>query len=194
MKFRIIKLGAMDRKLMAKVFFRWFLYVLLMILFYAVQCTLPFIKWQPMLLIPLAVAVSMFESECSSAIFGCICGFMIDLAGGGLFGFTSIWLMPCCLMVTLLIVNLIHQNIFNFLWMSLAACIIVNLMEVFFKYVIWRQEHVEIVITNYMLPSVIAGMIISPLIYLIVRKISTKLGYERTEQDLVNSFEENANK
>ena len=81
----------------------------------------------------------VFSEELSGVVFAAFAGMMHDLAMGSLFGFTSIWLMPCCLFVTLLVVNLIHRNILNFLWMNLTAVILVQSAELLFKYIIWRK-------------------------------------------------------
>ena len=90
---------------------KWVLYSLVLALSYTIQVTMKFTVWQPYLTLTVAVAVSFFENELSGVVFAAFAGMMHDLAMGSLFGFTSIWLMPCCLFVTLFAVNLIHRNI-----------------------------------------------------------------------------------
>ncbi len=190
MNFRIIKLGAMTRREILRSVFRWMLYALLMLVFYTLQCTLPFFKWQPLLVIALACAVSFFEGELSGVIFAAAAGMVHDLALGGLFGFTSIWLIPCCLLVTLLVVNLIHRNIINFMWMSAAVLIIIEFMELLFKHIIWRNPDIGIIVTDYMLPSLISTIVLAVPIYFIVRFIYKKLGYETTDNDIITAFDD----
>ena len=48
--------------------------------------------WCPLLIIPLATAVAMFEGELAAGVFGVFCGLMLDMASGTLLGFSSMWL------------------------------------------------------------------------------------------------------
>ena len=128
---------------------KWVLYSLVLVLSYTIQVTMPFAVWQPYLTLTVAVSVSFFENELSGTVFAAFAGMMHDLAMGSLFGFTSIWLMPCCLFVTLFAVNLIHRNILNFLWMNLSVMIIVEAAELLFKYVIWRNPDINVVLLDY---------------------------------------------
>ena len=113
MKFRILRYSAMTRREIFKSIAKWVLFSLVLLLSYTIEVTMPFASWQPYLTLTTAVAVSFFSEELSGVVFAAFAGMMHDLAMGSLFGFTSIWLMPCCLFVTLLVVNLIHGNILN---------------------------------------------------------------------------------
>ncbi|MCH5323624.1 MAG: hypothetical protein J1E39_00280 [Eubacterium sp.] len=190
MNFRIIKIGTMTRKDMLRSFFRWLLYAVLLLAFLVIQTTLPFIKWQPLLTISLAVAVAMFEGELSGVIFAVFAGMVTDMAIGGLFGFTSIWLVPCCLMVTLLSVNLIHRNIINYFWLNICVLVIVEFMELLFKYIIWRNPDIDIIILRFMLPSMIATVVLSLFIFLLVRLLNKKLGNDTTDSEIVSVFDD----
>ncbi len=181
MNFRIIKLGAMTRREMLRSFFRWLLYVVLLVLAFAIQCTMPFFEWQPLLVVSIACAVAMFEGELSGVIFGTVAGMLQDIATGGLFGFTSIWLVPCCMFVTLLVVNLIHRNLINFMWMNFSALLIVEFFELLFKHIIWRNPDIDIIILNFMIPSVVSTVLASFIIYGIVKLLNKKLGNEVDE-------------
>ena len=131
-----------------------------------------------------------FENELSGVVFAAFVGMMHDLAMGSLFGFTSIWLMPCCLFVTLFAVNLIHRNILNFLWMNFSALIIVEAAELLFKYVIWRNPDINVVLLDYVLPAMISTVLLSTPIYLLIRLINRKLGAENTTEDILTAFED----
>lgn len=98
--------------------------------------------------------------------------------------------MPCCLFVTLLVVNLIHGNILNFLWMNLTAVILVQSAELLFKYLIWRNPDIDVVLINYVLPALIATVILSAPLYLIIRQINKKLGVENNTDDILTAFED----
>ncbi len=190
MKFRILRYSAMTRREIFKSIAKWVLFSLVLLVSYTIEVTMPFASWQPYLTLTTAVGVSFFSEELSGAVFAAFAGMMHDLAMGSLFGFTSIWLMPCCLFVTLLVVNLIHRNILNFLWMNLTAVILVQSAELLFKYIIWRNPEIDVVLINYVLPALIATVILSAPLYLIIRQINKKLGVENNTDDILTAFED----
>lgn len=190
MKFRILRYSAMTRREIFKSIAKWVLFSLVLLVSYTIEVTMPFASWQPYLTLTTAVAVSFFSEELSGVVFAAFAGMMHDLAMGSLFGFTSIWLMPCCLFVTLLVVNLIHRNILNFLWMNLTAVILVQSAELLFKYLIWRNPDIDVMLINYVLPALIATVILSAPLYLIIRQINKKLGVENNTDDILTAFED----
>lgn len=190
MKFRILRYSAMTRREIFKSIAKWVLFSLVLLVSYTIEVTMPFASWQPYLTLTTAVAVSFFSEELSGVVFAAFAGMMHDLAMGSLFGFTSIWLMPCCLFVTLLVVNLIHRNILNFLWMNLTAVILVQSAELLFKYIIWRNPDIDVVLINYVRPALIATVILSAPLYLIIRQINKKLGVENNTDDILTAFED----
>lgn len=190
MKFRILRYSAMTRREIFKSIAKWVLFSLVLLVSYTIEVTMPFALWQPYLTLTTAVAVSFFSEELSGVVFAAFAGMMHDLAMGSLFGFTSIWLIPCCLFVTLLVVNLIHRNILNFLWMNLTAVILVQSAELLFKYIIWRNPDIDVVLINYVLPALIATVILSAPLYLIIRQINKKLGVENNTDDILTAFED----
>ena len=190
MKFRILRYSAMTRREIFKSIAKWVLFSLVLLVSYTIEVTMPFALGQPYLTLTTAVAVSFFSEELSGVVFAAFAGMMHDLAMGSLFGFTSIWLMPCCLFVTLLVVNLIHRNILNFLWMNLTAVILVQSAELLFKYIIWRNPDIDVVLINYVLPALIATVILSAPLYLIIRQINKKLGVENNTDDILTAFED----
>lgn len=190
MKFRILRYSAMTRREIFKSIAKWVLFSLVLLVSYTIEVTMPFASWQPYLTLMTAVAVSFFSEELSGVVFAAFAGMMHDLAMGSLFGFTSIWLMPCCLFVTLLVVNLIHRNILNFLWMNLTAVILVQSAELLFKYILWRNPDIDVVLINYVLPALIATVILSAPLYLIIRQINKKLGVENNTDDILTAFED----
>ena len=98
--------------------------------------------------------------------------------------------MPCCLFVTLLTVNLIHRNIVNYLWMNIAVIIIVEAAELLFKYIIWRNPDIDIVLVNYILPAVIASVVISVPTYYLVRLINKKTNITNSLDNILSSLKD----
>jgi hypothetical protein len=159
---------------------RWLCYSGVLIFLYMIMVSGLFRGWQPILIIPLAIAVAMRERELYGAIFGAFCGLVIDIAYSRLFGFTGIWLLPGCLTATLLVSHLIKVNLLNFLWINTGVCTIMAVTDYFFRYVIWRAEGAEYVLTDFIIPAYLTAVIMSPLMYFAVKGISNKFSlYEQ---------------
>ncbi len=174
MKISLRKHLHLSKKEKLTIFFRWFCYSVLLLLLFMLMCSGSFRKWQPILIIPLSVAVAMFEKEFSAAVFGLFCGLMLDTACGYLLGISSLWLMPFSLGISLLIMNLIRVNLLNHLWMTVVTSFVMAFMDYFFNYFIWGLPNNEIILYEYILPSYFSGIVLSPLIYLAVRFLHGK--------------------
>ena len=172
---RNFKFGALWKRERFRTFMRWFFYSSALLLFYMFMAGGLFRGWQPVLIIPLAIAVAMRENELSASIFGAVCGLVIDIAGGKLFGFSGIWLLPGCLAAALLVSHLIKVNLLNFLWLNIAVCSLMAVSDYFFRYILWNVSNARLVLTGFIIPAHLSAVIISPLIYLGVKYISKKL-------------------
>ena len=75
----------------------------------------------PVLLIPCAVCYAVRESPFNSALFGCVCGLLLDSASGTLTGFNAIILMWASLFISLLFHYVLRRHILNFLWLDLCV-------------------------------------------------------------------------
>ena len=83
---------------------KWCIYCLLLPILYVLQTTPGFLAFgdaKPMLLIPLAVAVSCFEQPLPSGIYALFCGLFTDAAADYLLGFNAIILMFACVIISL---------------------------------------------------------------------------------------------
>jgi cell shape-determining protein MreD len=175
-----------------KTMLRWFFYALTLMFFYGISAGGVFSTWQPIVILPLCVAVATFEGELASGIFGMFCGFAVDMASGKLFGFTALWLLPCAVLIALLITHLIRVNIINHLWMTAAVCLIVGFMDYVFSYLLWDAAGAPIILTHFILPSYIAAWLLAPPIFLLIKAIHTRFGtgVERDEITPENNLEQ----
>jgi len=156
------------------VFIRRLFYSLALLLLFTGMSGGFFKKWQPIMIVPLAVAVAMREGETFGALFGAFCGLFIDIAEGKLFGFSAIWIMPCCLAAALLVAHLIKLNLINFIWVGAFTSALVAATDYFFGYVLWGLDNSGYVLTGFIIPSCLSSIILSPLIYFLVKAISVK--------------------
>ena len=180
---RLAFLGKLVRSDRNRTFVRWGLYSFILLFLYTVMAGVSggfFGSWQPLLIIPLAVAVAMHESELNSAIFAALCGLVIDIACGRLFGFSGVWLMPGCVGAALLVSHLIKANLLNFFWVNAVVCALMAFADYFFRYVLWNVNNAHFILWEYILPVHLSAVAFSPLLFLAVRKISHSLSpYER---------------
>ena len=191
MRYQVNLGGGYTRKMKIRIFLRWFLYALTLVLLYSLMSSGTFGAWQPFMIISFAIGVAIHEHEFSSSIFGIFCGFMLDIAMGTLFGFFAVLMMPFCFLVSLLARNLIRVNLLNHLISTVITTLISFSMYFLFNYVIWNVSSREIVITGVLIPSFIATVITAPLMYLLSRLIWRKLTLDDSS-DLMEAVEEAA--
>ncbi len=191
MRYKINSTVVYTRKMKTKIFLRWFLYCLILILLYSLMSCGAFRLWQPFFIISFAVGVSMREQEFASSMFGILCGFMLDIAMGTLFGFFAVWLMPCCFLTSLLSRNLVKVNFLNHVIFTAVTTLFAFLMHFLFNYVIWNTDGREIIVLRTLLPSFGATVLTAPLMYLLTKQLSKKLGL-KNEVDLSETLGDNA--
>lgn len=165
MKYRIISNDALTRVEKKKLAIKWIIYSVAVIFFYIIMRSGAFDMWQPIFIIPLAVAVAMQTTELPSCVFALFCGYMIDISYGFIFGFSAVWLMLVCVSSTILIRNLIKVNLFNFLVITLIAVILEFSMQYLFYVALWNVPGGEYILTNSIIPTAVSTFIASPLMY-----------------------------
>lgn len=190
MKYRILTARAYTRKMKTQIFLRWFFYALVLLISYSLMSSGAFKTWQPYLIISLCVSVAMREQEFSSSIFGIFCGFMLDISTGMLFGFHALLLMMISLATALLTKNLIKANILNNVIAVAVSSLIIFGLYYAFRFAIWNIDGASKLIFKIYLPSFIATVVTAPLIYLLIKFISGKLG-EKDTNDIQNVEQNN---
>lgn len=192
MKYRILMNEALTPRQKRRNLLKWLLYSLTLLLLYVVMRAGVFSSWQPVLIIPLAVAVAVNESELSAGIFALFCGYLIDIACGFIFGFSVIWLMPVCVAASLLVKNLIRLNLFNYIVISIAAVFLQFSMDYLFNIVIWNIPGSNIIFSSLILPSAVSTIILSPSMYYIVKYYNRKLSPGGIEEGYTPDIPEKA--
>jgi len=174
MKYRILTNKAISKSEMRHEVLKWILYLLCLIVFFMIMRSGAFGAWQPFLIIPLAVAVSLNERELSSCIFALFCGYLIDISCRFIFGFSTVWLMIVCVAASLLSRNLIRVNLLNFFWISCLAVLLEFSMNYLFNVVIWNKSGGDVIFNTSIVPSVVSTVILSPFVFLLVRYINVR--------------------
>ena len=92
---------------------------------------------KPVLIIPVAVSVALFENEAGSGAFGLAAGLLWDFSSGRLFGFYGMALMICCVCVSLLSMYFLKVNLSNAILLSAGTGFLLCLWDFIFYYLIW---------------------------------------------------------
>ncbi len=190
----ISKSKARSRKMMLREFMRWFLYAAVLLFFYGWQ-TNPLIRgFCPLLIIPLATAVAMREGELAAGIFGAVCGLMIDMASGTLLGFTALWLLVCCPVISILSYYYIKVNFISHFVLNLAVSVMVGLLDFLFLHSVWEGSDSSISFVNMVFPAYLGAIIGAIPVYFLVTLISKKLRPKETRRPEESSLTSDENK
>lgn len=154
---------------------RWLLYTAVLILFYSVECSSLFRGAAPLLIIPLATAVAMHEGDLAAGIFGAFCGLMLDMANGvTVAGFSSLWLLVFCPLISLLSQFFVKSNIFSHFVMNALTCAFMGAMDVLFLHWVWERGDTAISFTHSVLPAYGWAALLSAPVFVLVGVISRK--------------------
>lgn len=188
---------AKSRREKIRSFVRWALYSAVLLIFYLIE-TNPLIRgFCPLLIIPLATAVAMFEGDLAAGVFGAVCGLMLDMANGvTILGFSALWLLCLCPAITLLSRFWVRVSALSHFVMNMAASIIMAFMDMIFLHWVWERSQSVISLKHVVLPSYGGAVLFSIPIFWLVRLISKKMrpAEQRKLENSANNAEESAAK
>ena len=183
---------ARSRRIMLRGFLRWFFYAVLLLLFYLWSVN-PLIRgFCPLLIIPLATAVAMFEGELAAGIFGAFCGLMLDMASGTIVGFSALWLLVCCPVISLLSQFWVRVGWLSHLVLNFTVTFIMGALDFLFLHWVWEGGESQITFVRMVLPAYLGAVVLSLPVYFFVRYISVKMRprEERRLEESAQSAEE----
>lgn len=156
---------------------KWLFYSLLLFLLIVIQTTPNLLEikgTKPILVIPLAVFIAVFEGEISSFVFAVITGIVWDMQSNKILGFSSIIISICCVAVAMLVIYLIRANIVNCCILSAGVTGIYCLLDFICYYFIWGYDGMWYLVVSHFIPMIIYTTVVSPLIFIIVKSIASK--------------------
>ncbi len=173
---KILGSKARSRRMMLRSILRWSLYAAALLLFYLFE-TNPLIRgFCPLLIIPLATSVAMYEGDLAAGVFGTFCGLMLDMANGvTVAGFSALWLLCLCPCISLLSRFWIKVNLLSHLVMNAIAAIVMAFMDLVFLHWVWEGADSVISFRLVILPAYGGAILFSVPVYLLVRLINKKL-------------------
>lgn len=162
--------------MMLRGFLRWLLYAAVLLLFYLFECN-PMIRgYCPLLLIPLATTVAMYEGDLASGVFGVFCGLMLDMANGiTVAGFSALWLLCACPFISLLARFWIKVTFVSHFIVNAAVTVIMGAMDFLFLHWMWEGAESAITFASVVLPSYCGAILFSIPIYFLITFIVNKL-------------------
>lgn len=165
-----------SRKMILRGILRWVLYAAVLLVFYLFECN-PLIRgYCPLLIIPLATAVAMYEGDLASGVFGVFCGLMLDMANGlTVAGFSAFWLLCACPFISLLSRFWIKVTFVSHFIVNAAVTVIMGAMDFLFLHWIWESADSVITFTSVVLPSYCGAILFSVPIYFLITFIVNKL-------------------
>ena len=163
------------RKRKSSQIFKWVCYTLLMLLCTVLQ-TMPGLfqlgAAKPLYLLPLALAVSVFEGEFAGAIFGAVCGLMWDYTAGRTVGMLALELMILSFAVSAVVQLYLKDTAQNFLLIAAGCAVLVLACDWLFFYYMPGYSGAWNRFLWFVLPSAVLSIPVSLPIYWAARKIS----------------------
>ena len=163
------------RKRKSSQIFKWVCYTLLMLLCTVLQ-TMPGLfqlgAAKPLYLLPLALAVSVFEGEFAGAVFGAVCGLMWDYTAGRTVGMLALELMILSFAVSAVVQLYLKDTAQNFLLIAAGCAVLVLACDWLFFYYMPGYSGAWNRFLWFVLPSAVLSIPVSLPIYWAARKIS----------------------
>lgn len=167
---------------------QWAVFLLLALVCYFLMTAGSGVK--PLLLIPLALCIAAHVGEIPAAACGIVSGLLMDIACGKLLGYNAIWMVACCVTVSLLHSYYLREKLLNILLLTAVCTAVQGYMDFMLYYAVWGHENVSLIYSHITLPSGIMTLIGTIPVWLLVQWICRLCGSRRTlelEKTIVNS-------
>lgn len=165
-----IKTSKEKRILIMKTSLRWILYYFLIFAGFIFMTSGSMKK--PIILIPTAICIAVGNDQLASALTGAVCGFLIDVSCGKLFGYNAVILTAFCILSSLLFELYLKNKFINVLITSAAASFIMGWLDYKFYYEMWKYDNVETIFRTVTLPVWLYTVVSSIFAYLLVKLIN----------------------
>ena len=153
---------------------KWVCYVLGLFVCAALQTTPGLFQLgqaKPLLLLPLCLAVAVYEGEFAGALFGAVCGLMWDYTAGRTVGMMGLELLLLGFGISVLVQLYLKDTAQNFLLIAAGCAALVLACDwLFFYYMPGYSGALERLVW-FVLPSAALTLVPSLLIFHLVRKI-----------------------
>ncbi|MEG0338588.1 MAG: rod shape-determining protein MreD [Oscillospiraceae bacterium] len=156
------------------IFFKWVTYVAAFVLCAVLQTTPYFLAIggvKPALVLPLCLAVAVYEGEFSGALFGAFGGLVWDMLSGRVVGFFALGVMLSCFAVALLAQLYLKENSTNFVLMTAGAALFITGYDFLFRYIMPGYSGALAYYCSVILPVIIFTAAVSPIALWLIKKL-----------------------
>ncbi|HQD37347.1 MAG: rod shape-determining protein MreD [Clostridiales bacterium] len=130
---------------------------------------------RPVLIIPIAVFIAMFEGPVGGASAGVAGGILWDLFSDRLFGFNALLLLIICCACGLMSQLLIRNNLISSMLMAAAALFTHGIIDWFIYDLMLENDQPLRVLLWCTLPGFVYSLAIAPLLYLLIYHAARRL-------------------
>lgn len=160
---------------------KWAVYLLLLLLAATLQTTPGFLViggTRPIFILPLCIAVAMYEGEFAGALFGAVGGLLWDFSAGRVVGLLTLGLLMVCFFSSILIQLYLRISAMNFILVCGGAALLLTGLDFLFCYLMPGYPGGAARYMSVILPSVVFTAAVSPVFMYIVRSIFRRLVVE----------------
>jgi rod shape-determining protein MreD len=164
---------------------RYLMYALILFLAHIFQNIVPVFpepaSVKPVLLIPVAVCIAMFEGELVGAVAGVLAGVLWDTVTVTADGYNALYLMIACAVCGVLLRVFMRNNIITYFIMNSTIMFIYFVSYVLFFITARGIDGGGAIFFRYYLPMGVYSFILTPLWYYLIRTIYRKFSFDYTE-------------
>ena len=153
---------------------KWICYALLGLLCAVLQTTPGLFQFgaaKPLWLLPLALAVAVFEGEFAGAVFGAVCGLMWDWLAGRTVGMLALELLLLCFLLSAVMQLYFKTSAANVVLLETAAVLLVLSLDWLFFYYMPGYSWALSRWLTFVLPSAVMTLVPSLVLFSLVRRI-----------------------
>lgn len=158
---------------------RYFAYTIEILILYMVQETPGLLPEafgaRPVLLIPAAISIAMFESELAGIGFGLLCGLFLDIGMGSVLGFHGLLLTVACYFVGLLTADLIQTNFLTALLLAAGSVVGILFLQWVFFYLLYGYAYSGYALLTRYVPRMLYSFCIMPILYAFNRALALQI-------------------
>ena len=161
---------------------KWLWYILILIIAYVCQTTpdlFAVFGHKPYFIVPVAVAVGVFEGEIAAAAIGAVAGLLWDLSSARIAGLHGVVLCVLCVTCCLLCLHYVRPTWFGISGLCGAVTLLAALTDYAFTFFLF-YENTALLLVDRMLPSCLYTLIIAPCIVILCRGVHDKYTTEET--------------
>ena len=160
---------------------KWGCYVLALFVCAALQTTPGLFQLgqaKPLFILPLCLAVAVYEGEFAGALFGAVCGLLWDYTAGRTVGMLALELLLMCFALSVLVQLYLQGSTWNFALISMVTAALVLSLDWLFFYYMPGYAGAALRYIAFVLPSAVLTLPAALLAFWLVQHIHDGFGID----------------